>query len=220
MIHAYDGLYLENAMRVMGQMLDYAVYDLRMDADDYMHQFVMSGIAEQFEAGNPKYIAGMSGEEVAGVVFCRMRNRYPEKTASAADGRSDMYWTGHALGYYQWETAESFARILADVPVGDMASMYGKYHEMDLRQFRDEINRRRRVFAYAHKLGLKQQRTRMGYSQSMLAERSGVPVRTIQQYEQGQKNINRAAAETVLRLARVLACDPEELLAVGETPMP
>jgi transcriptional regulator with XRE-family HTH domain len=49
-------------------------------------------------------------------------------------------------------------------------------------------------------------------SQSELAEQSGVPLRTIQQYEQGQKNINRARAEYVIALSKVLYCRPEDLL--------
>jgi hypothetical protein len=39
-----------------------------------------------------------------------------------------------------------------------------------------------------------------------------VPVRTIQQYEQRQKNINKAKAEYLVMLARVLNCPAEELI--------
>lgn len=48
----------------------------------------------------------------------------------------------------------------------------------------------------------------------VIAERSGVPLRTLQQYEQRQKNINRASAEYVIALARVLGCMPEELMEI------
>ena len=49
-------------------------------------------------------------------------------------------------------------------------------------------------------------------SQAQLARESGVPVRSIQQYEQRQKDLNKAAAETVARLARALFCSVEDLL--------
>ena len=39
-----------------------------------------------------------------------------------------------------------------------------------------------------------------------------IPLKTIQQYEQRQKNINKARAEYVIRLSRVLQCEPEDLL--------
>ena len=41
---------------------------------------------------------------------------------------------------------------------------------------------------------------------------SKVPVRTIQQYEQRQKNINKANAEYVITLAHVLCCEPIDLM--------
>lgn len=51
---------------------------------------------------------------------------------------------------------------------------------------------------------LKHIRTKRGYSQSKLAELSGVNVRMIQYYEQGAKDINLAQAITVLKLAQAL----------------
>ena len=49
-------------------------------------------------------------------------------------------------------------------------------------------------------------------SQKQLAEASGVGLRSIQLYEQRQKNINHAAAETLYRLAFALHCAMENLL--------
>ena len=49
-------------------------------------------------------------------------------------------------------------------------------------------------------------------TQKALAERSGVKLRTIQQYEMRAKNINKAAAETLLQLAQVLYCNIEDLV--------
>ena len=51
-----------------------------------------------------------------------------------------------------------------------------------------------------------------GLSQSELAKFSSVPLRSIQQYEQKQKNINNAKTETVLMLARALSCEIEDIL--------
>lgn len=62
----------------------------------------------------------------------------------------------------------------------------------------------------AHKL--KNIRLLNGLSQSELATVSGIPVRTIQQYEQGQKNLAKARAEYLISLARALNCDPASLI--------
>ena len=59
---------------------------------------------------------------------------------------------------------------------------------------------------------LKEYRKKVGLSQSQLADDSGVSVRMIQKYEQGEKDINRAQAETVYKLSKALGCTMEELI--------
>lgn len=43
-------------------------------------------------------------------------------------------------------------------------------------------------------------------------DQSGIPVHTLQQYEQRQKNINKASAEYLVMLAKVLCCTVEDLV--------
>lgn len=59
---------------------------------------------------------------------------------------------------------------------------------------------------------LKKLRTGSELTQSKLAEVSGVNFRMIQHYEQGVKDINKAEAITVYRLAQALNCYMEDLL--------
>lgn len=59
---------------------------------------------------------------------------------------------------------------------------------------------------------LQHYRKSRGISQSELARQAGVSVRTLQDYEQGRKNINLAAAITVQKLAEALDCASWELL--------
>ncbi len=49
-------------------------------------------------------------------------------------------------------------------------------------------------------------------TQADLAERAGVNLRTLQDYEQGRKPINNAGAATVLRISTVLGVDVKDLL--------
>ena len=63
---------------------------------------------------------------------------------------------------------------------------------------------------------LKLLRKKAGLSQRELADLSSVPVRTIQQYEQRQKNINKAQAEYLVMLAKVLCCEVEDLMEKTE----
>ena len=59
---------------------------------------------------------------------------------------------------------------------------------------------------------LKIMRKKNGLSQSQLAKACGIPLRTIQQYEQRQKDLSRARAEYLIALSRVLNCDPSQLI--------
>lgn len=111
---------------------------------------------------------------------------------------------------FQWQTALPFKVITDLISIDEIAQMYSPYHEMDIRQFSDKM-----IELYRERKGetnLKRRRKEVGLSQKELAEQTGVPIRTLQQYEQGQKNINNARAEYVLSLARALYCSVEELL--------
>lgn len=59
---------------------------------------------------------------------------------------------------------------------------------------------------------LKRIRLIYGCSQRELAEISGVSLRSIQMYEQRQKDINKAQSDAIYRLAKVLGCTMEDLL--------
>ena len=59
---------------------------------------------------------------------------------------------------------------------------------------------------------LKYQRELKGMSQSELSKASGIPLRNIQAYEQGYKDINKAQVVTVLQLAETIGCDVYEII--------
>lgn len=210
MIHAYDKIYLDKARTVLARMLDFAVHDLHYDLTEFFSFFLVSGAAARFGSGDFTLIAGMSGVELAyevldrsGIPAARIKPRYTLD-------RSEEYWTGWALAYYQWETALSFAEIVARVPITEIRDLYHPFHEMDIRQFADKMNDLYK--AAKPDTNLQIRRRQAGLSQRLLAERSGVSVRTIQQYEQRRKNINKAQAETLLMLAMPLCCGVEDLL--------
>jgi DNA-binding transcriptional regulator YiaG len=214
MIYAYDQVYLEKARTVLARMLDFAVYDLNYDLTEFFRMFIVSGLAERFEKGESGIIAGRSGVELAYDVLenCQIdKERIKPRYTS---NRSKEYWTGWALAYYQWKTALSFKNIIQYVPIKEICILYEPYHEMDIRRFVERMNE---IYKRLKQdTNLKIQRTRMGFSQKEVAKRSGVPLRTIQQYEQRQKNINKASAEYIIALSRVLFCRPDELLEITE----
>ena len=59
---------------------------------------------------------------------------------------------------------------------------------------------------------LKEMRQAAGLSQSQLAEKTGINVRTLQHYEQGSKNFDHARIDTILKVCLVLNCKLENLI--------
>lgn len=213
MIHAYDKVYLEKARTALGRMLDFAVYELKYNIADFFNLFLSSGIAERFGQGDFTVIVGISGVELTYEVLEKSGIKTSRIKPNYAAGRSEEYWTGWALAYYQWETALSFAEIVHYIPIKDIQALYSPYHEMDIQQFCDKMNE---LYRFAKpETNLKLMRQKAGFSQRQLAELSGVPMRTIQQYEQRQKNINKAQVEYLLMLAQTLCCDVRELVEIS-----
>lgn len=61
---------------------------------------------------------------------------------------------------------------------------------------------------------LKEIRTQQGLSQSLLSKEANVSLKTLQAYEQGDRDIKKAQAETVYKLAKALNCKMEELIDI------
>ncbi len=210
MMHAYDKLYLEVARTSLGRMLDFAVYELKYDLTAFFDMFIISGVAKRFGHGDCNILAGMSGIELAYLVLDKTVADYERVEPRFTAERSPEYWTGWALAYYQWYTGISFADITSLVPVADICALYRPYHEMDIRHFVDRMNEL--CTQQKRETSLKRLRLSAGLTQKELAAKSGLSVRTIQQFEQRQKNINNAQINKLLPLSRVLHCEIEDLL--------
>ena len=210
-MRAYSDLYLTSAQRCMGGMLDFAVNGIEMDIGDFHRLFVGSQISIRFAAGEPAVIAGRSGAEIVFDLLGETPSGIfgPASQACMSEATPE-YWTGWALAFYQWASCATFAAIEELVPIERVRELYDPYHEMDVRQFCDRMDE---LSAAAHpQTRLQARRLAAGLSQSQLAAAAGIPVRMLQQYEQRQKNLNRARADYVESLARALCCPPAELM--------
>ncbi len=59
---------------------------------------------------------------------------------------------------------------------------------------------------------LKEKRQAAGFSQSQLAEKSGVNIRMLQHYEQGSKNFDHARIDTIIKICIALNCKLENII--------
>lgn len=210
MIHAYDKQYLDDAMRNLGEAFDYAVNDCRIEIDDFLDLFIAGGIADQFGSGVPKYVSGMSGTELVLEVIERSRPDQELPESESAYDCSSEYWCGWILAYYQWYTGRSFRNIKKYVSMQEVLKLYPTLHEANEYKFVDTVNRMIRRNDPPTQLQIL--RKSLGYSQKTLAEKSGVTLRMIQQYEQRAKDINKATVTNLIALAHTLGCKVEDLI--------
>lgn len=214
MTHAYNEFYLSNAKDRLSSFFDYSINNCKLKPDWISALFINTGYAEQFERGNPAYVAGMSGVELARAVIAKAYNRTEFPAPVHAEDCSPEYWAGWALAEYQWFTGRRFKDIFERIPLPKIISMYSVYHEMDITGFIDTMEELYKAAEGDSKL--KRIRESRGLSQSELAEQSGVKLRNIQMYEQRYNDIDKAQAQTLYKLSRVLGCSIEDLL---ENPM-
>lgn len=59
---------------------------------------------------------------------------------------------------------------------------------------------------------LKEMRQARGFSQSQLAEKTGINIRTLQHYEQGSKIFDNARIDTIVKCCIALDCKLEDIL--------
>ena len=209
-IRAYDELYLPGAQNILGHAVDFAIMTLAVEPNDFGNALAVSESAKQFSEGNPRYVAGMNGCEFARAILDDTGITYPESADEMYLDKSPEYWAGWALAFYQWSTALPFMEILRAVSLEKIIGMYPLYHEMDLSHFADQMNH---VLKDAYlQTRLRERRSNCGLSQSELAEEADVPLRQIQMFEQGQRDINKTSAITLLKLSKALHCKMEDLL--------
>ena len=209
-IRAYNELYLQTAQNILGHAADFAVLTLEISPDTFGLALSVSPAAKQFARGNPRYAAGVNGCEFARIVLDEAGGSYPDAEDIMYQDRSPEYWSGWALAFFQWYADRPFMEILQAVPFSEIIGMYPRYHEMDVMHFADYMTLRMKK-AYPRKR-LRERRIRTGLSQSGLSDAAGVPLRQIQLFEQGQRDINKASASTLYRLSKALYCRIEDLL--------
>lgn len=212
MTHAYADTYLNDAMNNLGDMLDYAVCDCNYDADTFFSLFVSSGVATEFESGNPKFVAGMSGPELASEVIYRAFGKGLIVKPSENTDKSPEYWAGWALAYYQWYSGLRFSQIHKALTFSELLRLYPTLHEADISKFVEvagQIIRRKKEDTETNLSRLRKAR---GFSQKELSRASGVSMRMIQLYEQRRNDINKAQVGALLSLSKALGCKMEDLM--------
>lgn len=211
---SYPEVLLDDAMENLATFFDYAVNDYGAEGDELAGLLAMSETGKAFGCGDPRYICGMSGFEL--FVALDRENGYaggrlPEPTARF--DRTPEYWVGWAVAYVQWRLGISFEALFQVAPYSRLHELYAVAHEADCDWLALRLAGWMKT-AYGP-TRLAASRLRLGLSQRDLARQSGVSLRSIQMYEQRNKDINKAQAQTLQSLARTLNVGVEQLLEPG-----
>ena len=208
---AYSEMYLEDAMRTLGEAVDFALCDQGLIPPELTAILSNSLEMKQFERGMPRVICGMSGDELAREIVARAGLKPAECRNSYSFDRSPEYWAGWVLAYTQWTSCLGFSDLFEVAPLDWIIGSYHPLHEASEDKFAqiviDKWNK-----AQAGKKGLKAARKAAGLTQKQLAAQSGVKLRAIQLYEQDQLDLRRASVSSALALANTLDCTIEDLI--------
>ncbi len=207
----YDG-YVSDAQETLGNMMDYAVNSCGIDPEEIFIMFLSSGVAEQFEKGNPRYVTGMSGAELAKEVVLKVTGQSLEEPEEYFMDKSAEYWCGWILAYYQWRTCRNFKKIHQVLTINEILCMYPTHHESDVERFVETVNG---IFRKRHtKTYLQQARENAGMSREEVSIQSDISEQVIERLESDFDLIKKMDAFQVFCLAQVLGCAMEELMEI------
>lgn len=209
MTHAYDEIYLDDAMDALGGAVEYATLICNINGQEFIDLFIASGIADEFGKGNVKYISGMSGIELAREILDKCGKNASSNTDIPYTDYPPEYWIGWILAYYQWHSSQTFSAINKKIGYETLYNVYGVLHEADTSKavsIFDEIMNKE------GETNLAMIRKANNLSQSQLAKAADVSVRSIQLYEQRKADINKAQYNHLKSISQVLGCLIDDIL--------
>lgn len=210
MIHAYDESYLYDAKRSLAIVVDYLAYFCKLSNEQIQNVLSRSKSLTFFCQGHPTYLAGMSGIELAMKVASEFMDISSIEEYEPTFEKTPEYWIGWTLADYCWYRCKTLDDIFCEVDFAKVQEMYHLYHEMDITQFYDAMDKI--LNGKNIKTKLRKMRELNKFSQAQLARKSGVSLRSIQLYEQRVNDIDKAQGQTLFKLAKTLNCPIEKIL--------
>ena len=141
MARAYKKTYLGGAMRNLAVMMDCGVRKYGYSIEEFYRKFLSCEVSRQFAGGNPRYLVGMSGAELADYVV-EASGGTVLKGNDGTYSVSPEYWAGWVLAYYQWLSRRSFSYMFSKgLGIKEVVAMYYPLHEADISRFADAADR-------------------------------------------------------------------------------
>lgn len=135
---AYDELYVNDAQKTVAHSFDYAVNKMNYSLSEYLDQFLSFKYIHLLEKGNPHYVAGMSGIELAKEIC----NKEGIKYGRLPYEPGLEFWVGWILSYYQWLRNISYKEIIEKFSLERFCKAYPTFHECNknrMVEYLDEV---------------------------------------------------------------------------------
>lgn len=91
---AYQEIYLSKAHSALGDAFDYDINACHIPGSDFIKLFAASSVSKRMENGEPTYLTGKSGIEIAADVVLETTGKQLEAEPQEHFGRSREYWIG------------------------------------------------------------------------------------------------------------------------------
>ena len=207
MMNEYQEIYLNKKMGIMGDLFEFCINECKIDKSKFVDLFLKSKVCKKIENNEPNYLIGKSGIEL-GLEILNEENIEIENYSTISFVRTPEYWCGWAISYFHQISGKEYSKIFELVTFEELLNLYPTLHEADITKFVEVLEK----LDKKNKTNLKKIRLNYGCTQQELSEMSGVSLRSIQMYEQRQKDINKAQVESVYKMAKVLGCNIEDIL--------
>ena len=123
MTHAYQEIYLSNAQAALGDAFDYAIRVCGVPGENFIKLFTVSSVSKHMENGEPAYLAGKSGIELAVQILAETTGTTNPPEPPERYARSGEYWIGWAVAYYQWYSGRKYSEIFEVLSFAELEKM-------------------------------------------------------------------------------------------------
>ena len=182
--------------------------DCGYDPDGFWKMFIHSGLSRKFEIGDVSVVAGKSGPEIAYMVLHDVDHRRNLPNPTWREDRSDLYWSGWILAYFQWHENLTFMGLWNSISIRMLPKMYPTLHEADITKAVDTMAG---MLKPVSKRSVKSLRLIRGLTQQELADRAHMSVSQLQRIEYGERKIENLSLKTAIALSKALGVGVEEL---------
>lgn len=139
MNYTYDESYLTDVQKNLGFFFQFLIWNLKLSPENAQKIFLDSTIPYQIEIGNPDFLCGKSGFELA-MIALPNQNLKDEILQAVGEPFYPQaeYWCGYVLAYIQWKHKIKFETLLQKYPLSRLMQSYHLLHEADITKV-DEI---------------------------------------------------------------------------------